>query len=373
MPQRSAGALVLFVVLASATGRGAPQAVRQEPLNALSLFRLYSSGDSVASMQRVAALPEPGLDGLVRDLRRRVGSWVRDAGNTDRARLDAATFLLDVASTRLETDWLAVRELVEIGCRLIEPVSSANDRARRWHLAALALVEGAADARFLFDAARPKEFATFDHLAHSRSKFPEEPRFRLAEAFVPTMGITDLAPPRDQAWRDDEELRAGPAIGRVEVAMRRDRRDKVQELRRFTEVNGVSAEAHLRVGHLEYQLNNDAAALDHLRAALAGTEEPFIEYIAHLLTAMIHTRRGSRAEAEASLGRALDVVPFAQSAVELLSAELFLSGRESQAHDLLESWFERRNKPVDPWRLFGYGDFRTLPDLLGGLRREVGK
>lgn len=364
----------MAVVLCGTTGPAASPAAFQLGQNAASLFRQYRGGDWVGAMQHVSALSEAQVDSLVRDIRRRAGGWVRDAGGTDRARLDVATFMIDVAWSRLETDWQVVRDLTEIACRLVDPIYGSSGSVRRWHLAALALIEGAADARFLVDTPRAKEVPTFTHLAHSRSKFPDEPRFRLAEAVVEAMGHADLAPPRDQPWYDDDELKARPgSINRVEVSMRNERRVMRRDFEALTKVEGIAAEAHLRVGHLAYQLNDDTAALEHLGAAVAGSEDTFIEYVAHLVSAMVHSRRNERALAEASLRRALEVVPFAQSAVELLSAELFLTGRESQAHDLLESWFLRRNRPVDPWRLFGYGDFRALPGLMSMLRREVGK
>jgi hypothetical protein len=59
--------------------------------------------------------------------------------------------------------------------------------------------------------------------------------------------------------------------------------------------------------------------------------------------------------------------------VQLLSRELFLSGREREAYDLVDRWFAAPSRPRDPWRLFGYGDFRRLPELVAELRREVAR
>ena len=99
----------------------------------------------------------------------------------------------------------------------------------------------------------------------------------------------------------------------------------------------------------------------------------FVAYNAHFIAAMLHGRRDERAAAEQSLRRALAIVPFAQSATQLLSTHLFLGGRQGEAYALMEAWIDRRPRPVDPWRLFGYGDFRMLPALLTALRAEVGR
>ena len=376
MPRRLVGlvGLVGLVVFAGAAAltTARPASAQGIGAQASALFQRYRTGDTAPVIDRVSQFSERDTDSLIRELRRRVGRWVRDAGNTEQARLDAATFLLDVAAARMERDWLVIRDLVELGCRLVDGLPATNDRLRRWHLAALALAQGAADSRVLLDMRRSAEAPSFAHLAHSRAKFPDEPRFLLAGAVAEGMGVTDLAPPRDREWLADEALREQALIGRVEVSMRNDRRARLKAFAELTTVPAVAGEAHVRAAHLAYQLNDDASALEHL-AAVGDARDPFVDYVRHLLTAMVQARRGARAEVEAALRRALEVVPYAQSAVELLSAEWFLNGREGEAHDLIDAYFARRNQAVDPWRVFGYGDFRRFPGLMQELRSELGR
>lgn len=348
---------------------GAPgvPAAGQAPPSAQVLFGRYRAGERAAVVAEIAAAPD--IDRLTRDISRRVTAWARDREGTADVRLGVAAFLLDAAAARLETDWFLVRDFVEIGCRLLAPIPDHTEAIRRWHLAALALAEGAVDTALLLD--RPgRGYESFGHLAHSRLKFPDEPRFRLAEVVVNAMGFADQAPPRDRRIATDEELVAAGSTGRAELAMRRGRRQALADFVALTGTPDVADEAHLRAGHQAYQLNENDQALEHLRAA-AGADDPFIAYNAHLISAMVQARRDDRSAAEASLRRALEAVPFAQAATQLLSSQLFLAGRAGEAHDLVERWFARRPRPADPWRLFGYGDFRLLPALLVEMRKDV--
>lgn len=338
---------------------------------ATALFTRYRTGDRVAVVASMAAVADDQIDVLVRDVRRRAAEWVRQGRSTDRARLDVATFLLEMAGARLEVDWRAVRELVEVGCRLLDPIDPPSDPLRRWHFAALALAQGAADTGFLLSHVSRDNPQAFDHLAHSVAKFPLEARFRLAEVVVGGMGRSDLAPPRDLLARTDAELMEMPGIGRSEMPLRQARLQVLGALQLLTDVAPVAAEAHLRSGHLASLLYDDDTARRHLTVAISSSEDPFILFNAYLLRGILERRTGHSAAAEAALRQALRVVPLAQSAVGLLSAELYLTGREDEAHDMVDAWFTHRPRAVDPWRLFGYGDFRRWPALIADLRRDV--
>ena len=359
------------VATTALVGLGLAPLGAQAPTSGAVLFATYRATDPATAMATVSALSESGVDDLVRDLRRRVGVLLREAGGTPRARVVLATFLLDVATTRLETDWREVRDLVEVGCRLVDSLDADAD-VLRWHLAALAAAQGAADVEFLAETVRRAHgVKVYGHLSHSRAKFPREPRFRLAEATVSGMGLADLAPPRDQPWMTDADLSKIPGLGTSEVDLRRERRRSLESMRRLTTVGGIEAEAHLRAGHVALELRDDPAARAHLGAALDFADEPFVTYNARLLLAMLHDRLGASADLERELRQSLALVPFAQSAMQMLSTRLFLAGREAEAYDLLDDWSARRTRPRDPWRLFGYGDFRRFPALITELREHV--
>jgi tetratricopeptide (TPR) repeat protein len=386
-------AWLVTVMISSALVRSAATDARQSLPSADELATGYLLGDRESVLAQVAAMPgrcrtdtafrtsvrKPEPDGCapaarsfdrVRgDIERRAETWATaDPRWGTNARLAVATFLLDIAHARLESNWLDVRSLVELGCRLTRAVNDDVALLRQWHLAALALAEGAADTRLLVSADDRSDVETFEHLAHSRSRFPAEPRFRLAEVFVPQMGLTDLAPPRDQPLRSDDELRGTPVGGLMELRMRRDRRRAAESLASLLDVPAVAAEVHLRIGYLDYQLNEDAAALAHWQAALSSSTDPFVTYVTHLLTGVLNQRRGDRAAAETSLRRALNEVPGAQSATEILAAQLFIDRRVDESYDLVDAMFANRPLVTDPWRLFGYGDFRSFPNLVAQLR-----
>lgn len=361
------------VVALVVSGHVAPALATQASSPATTWFNRYRTGNRPEMVAAIAAIADADIDVVLRDVRRRAAEWVRQGRSTDRARLDVATFLLEVAGARLETDWRAVRDIVEMACRLIEPVAADVDGVKQWHLAALALAQGAADTALLLSHGTEEKVPAFDHLAHSARKFPAEPRFQLADVVVRGMGRSDLSPPRDLTAHTDYELQQMPGVGRSEVPLRQARVDTLRRMTLLTATDAIADEAHLRSGYLAFALYDDGAAGAHLTQALARTDDVFVRYNAEIVLAMMHARAGARVEAEAALRRALGAVPFAQSAVGLLSAELFLSDRESEAQELVGASFARRGRPTDPWRLFGYGDFRRWPGLILGLRQQVSR
>ena len=157
----------------------------------------------------------------------------------------------------------------------------------------------------------------------------------------------------------------------MELAMRRQRRRALDRFQSLTAIPSIASEAHLRSAYLAYQLNDDDAALAHLRAAQGDPSDPFVTYVGHLLMASIHMRRQAFPAAEASLEQALSVVPGAQSATQMLAARRFLTGRSDESYALVETHFSRQREVTDPWRLFGYGDFRRLGDLLRRLEQGL--
>lgn len=368
-PPRVARLALVALVVAAASAAAAQSGRPLGPTEGL--VGRYLNGDRTAVLAEIGAAAD--VTRLARDLRQHADDWAdRDRRWGAKPRLAVATFLLEVAAVRLEHDWRRVRDLVELGCTLTRSVAPDDPALLTWHLAALALAEGAADTRLLLSDSQIQGIEEqFGHLAHSRHRFPWEARFRLAEVVVREMGISDTAPPRDQPWRTDEEWRSVRVGGAMELALRRERRQALERFEPLLTLAGVADEARLRTAHLLYQLHQDAAALEQLRLARANTSDPFVIYISHLLTSMIDARGAEPASSEASLRRALETVPRAQSATQLLAARLFLAGRADEAYTLGEQLAADRTPPPDPWRLFGYGDYRRFPDLIAQLRIAV--
>ena len=80
---------------------------------------------------------------------------------------------------------------------------------------------------------------------------------------------------------------------------------------------------------------------------------------------------GRQDEAADAYRRALTAMPHVQSATMALSARLFLDEKPGEAYQLLNASLTEKHRTPDPWRLFGYGDYRFWPDLIGQLRAGI--
>ena len=75
--------------------------------------------------------------------------------------------------------------------------------------------------------------------------------------------------------------------------------------------------------------------------------------------------------AEQAFRDALAVLPGTQSASQALATLLFIRGQTDDAYTLLEASFSHRPLLPDPWRLYGYGDFRRLSARRDQLRAAL--
>lgn len=336
-------------------------------LRVVELLDRYERGDHdavVADLTRSSDIPA-----LARDLQRRAEAWTTPANaapaTIERRRLVAAVFTLELAAAHLETDWGALRYTVEWVCELIRK-GRPTPLERVWHLAVVALAGGARDEHMLaylplpFSTSDPmlrQRFYSFVHADHAARRFPDEIRFRFAEAFA--NGLPGVAEPnRDTPLRlGREERDAGEAA--------------IRTMKKFVSDPVVGPEAHLRIGHISYCLGNPTAANTHYEAALQGTRDPFVRYLVHFFTGRMHDAAGRRQDAAAAYRQALAVQPLVQSGTVALAATSFLDGKPREAHDILNAAFAARPRPPDPWRLYGYGDYRFWPELIGQLRSRL--
>jgi tetratricopeptide (TPR) repeat protein len=345
---------------------GALTRAQGNPARVLDLLDRYERGDHDGVVADLAAASDPGA--LARELQRRGEAWASppkaDAATVERRRLVAAVFTLDLAASHLETDWGVLRSTVEWACELIRK-GRPTAKERVWHRAAVALAEGASDEYFLLwlppysspDAIVRQRFASFVHAGHAARRFPDEIRFRVAEAFA--YGLPALGEPkRDAPLRiGRQEIDAGEA--------------SIRRWKKFVGDQQVGAEAQLRIGHIYYCIGNAKAAVGHYQSALQSTQDPFLQYLAHFFTGRMHEAQGRRHDAAAAYRQALGVQPFVQSGTMALAGTLFLDEKPSEAYALVNAAFAAKPRPPDPWRLWGYGDYRFWPDLIKELRREI--
>jgi len=336
-------------------------------LRVVELLDRYERGDHDGVVADLAKASDIVV--LARELQGRGEAWTTPPNaaltTIERRRLVVAVFMLELAAAHLETDWGALRYTVEWACELIRK-GRTTPAERVWHLAVVALAGGARDEHMLAylplpfstsDAMLRQRFTSFVHGDHAARRFPDEIRFRFAETFA--NGLPGLAEPnRDTPTRLGREERDAS-----EAAIR--------SMKKFVNDPVVGPEAHLRIGHIYYCLANPTAANTHYAAALRGTRDPFVQYLVHFFTGRMHDASGRRQDAAAAYRQALAVQPFVQSGTMALAATLFLDGKQGEAYDLLNAAFAARPRPPDPWRLYGYGDYRFWPELIGQLRSQL--
>jgi tetratricopeptide (TPR) repeat protein len=332
----------------------------------IDLLERYERGDHDAVVAEMTAVADAGA--FARDLQRAAGAWIAAPRATpetiERRRLVAATLALELGEAHLDADWGHLRATLEWACALLRKGRAAPVE-RVWHLALVALAGGASDEPLLVYRPPPlspdpvvrRRFLSYAHADHAARRFPGEIRFRFAEAVAD--GLPGLAEPkRDAAARiGNHERDAGEAA--------------IRGLKKFADDSVVGPEAHLRIGHLYYCLANAAAADVHYQAALRGARDPFVRYLAHFFTGRMHEAAGRRDDAAAAYRQALDVQPRVQSGTMALAASLFLEQKPAEAYELVNAAFAVKPRPPDPWRLFGYGDYRFWPELIGLLRTHL--
>jgi len=104
----------------------------------------------------------------------------------------------------------------------------------------------------------------------------------------------------------------------------------------------------------------------------ASDREPFLRYVANLMLGHLHRRHGHATAALEAYRRAHAAMPNVMSGSIALSSALFLAGRRDDAYDVMESALAEQNRVLDPWRLYGWGDYRFWPELRARLRRLAG-
>ena len=322
--------------------RAVPPAARAQITAApMDLATYYSFGEfeMVESALRRAA--SGNLDVVLAGLQADAEGWI-DADGPDWApgrRLIVATVALEAAHAGLDNQWRNSRDFIRWACLMLRaaPVTPAE---RHWHLAAIALIEGARDVGMLGD-----------HIRHVRARFPDEPRLRLAEAFD------------DEAWYMDEVTSLGVEHGAGRRTSMYD--DALAH-------PDSAREAHLRLGFMLLQGRQFDRAIAQLRQ-VEPPEDPGQQYLARLFEGWAHQRRDDpdMGEAERAFREAVEAVPGAYTVSLSLALLLYPTDRRLEADALMQAVADAEPPVVDPWRTYGYGDYRRWPVLLDELRRAI--
>ena len=365
----------VLAVSAAVAGGASPQA---PPASPLILLDRYARGEFDLVITEIAQQENaaPILEALERD----GAAWIARDGESARARreLAAATFALETARVHEWTEWKYIKDqpemkppappagaepskappykprdvlewqppprLIEWGCRLFARDATPRPIERWWQLAALAVAQRAEDFQFLVgNPFAKREFSNpqdeIEHLLHVIKRFPDEPRFNLAQGIAV-----------EWLWPDE--------AGRVFVPLTGD--------------PAVAGEAGMRLARtMTRSPRNQQNAVEAFERAERLTRDPYVVYLTRYFKGQHLERQGRQPDAERAYRGAVATIPNAQSATMALSALLFRRDRRSEAESLAAAMLSAKPQPVDPWRAYAHADDRFWPQLIGRLRREI--
>jgi len=303
---------------------------------------------------------------IVKDFRKNAGAWIDGAPAPERAQriavvgamsleLMAATFNQHV------DDYSESRVLIEWACERFRQLPPSE--VERWfHLAAIALAQGAGDKKFIDGNGRRFNFLD-KHAEHPTERFPREVRFRLA--------IATANPEAQQiaTWLLPPGYMVDPAVTMIEHQFERQLLDSsLQMLMELFDDPVVSTEARLRSGVLRFLRGDTTVAgtdLEHAEQA----KDPVIRHVAHLMLGTIADQAGDASEALRHYRLAYETVPAATASVALAS-RLFRSGAAEEAAAVLRA-FDAAVPPADPWELYGQRDFRSFTVFRHEMRKAL--
>ncbi len=347
------------LLCASTSPWAGPARVPESQRHILDLLDRYERGEFEAVVHQ---LPEGReLVAIARALSEDGERWTNGSAsnNSARKRLVAASLALEIAHLGLDDQWLALRSVVEWACRLLRK-SAPTSAELKWQLAALALAQGARDEGFLFTHGSED---TYGHLAHAEQRFPSEARFQLARA----LELESQAPL--ESPRSGGEWTGIPSETKAQI--RRLTEQTILQLRRLLDVEEIGGEAALHIGYLNDALVRGKEAREAYSDALRLSRDPYVQYLAFYFGGRGYEREGRFQEAEDVYRRALAVMPRAQSGTLSRAAMLFRLDRADEAYSIVEKSFDGSPRPPDPWRLYGYADYRRWPSAIADLRNEI--
>jgi tetratricopeptide (TPR) repeat protein len=129
-------------------------------------------------------------------------------------------------------------------------------------------------------------------------------------------------------------------------------------------------EASLRMGFLEYKRGRLDRALELLRSAAGGSDDETRTYLAHLFSAWTHEKAGNVERAIASYRSALSAVHGLSAALGL-GVHLYARDERDEADEIVMRALAAVAETPDPYKAYGYGDFRQWSKLIAGLRAEA--
>lgn len=400
------GVLVTTLAGSLALSSGIPRPPQTDFTNALVLYERGQYIEAVADLTRRGS-----LDDAFKQFDKTAPGWIAAAPASDRSRraLVAATVALEIArrSPTNEADGTLTRaRLIVRGGEVLQFADAGDMRDERlWYLASLAGLEtlGAwpivagvrgdvpTDDRSIlthWDLAGKAGF-----LARVLTRFPDEPRFRLAA--IEAKELQTIVSGSLRRWKLEEEIptpemaealkarasgQSGPTLGAISgqfaanaVARFAALHDIQQQYAVLARDDSVSAEATLRLGYLHLGTQQWGDGLRELDAVLRLTTDPFLLYLSAVFTGFALEQTDRPDDAVRAYEHALAVVPHAWSASMLLSMRLFVRGNEGDQERAARLMRQLGPAPRsdDPLALYRLGDARLWAAEMLDLREAL--
>lgn len=337
----------LLAVVGCALAIPTPPAGQSIALTPIEMLDQYEHGTPTAAESFAGIIH---VESVKDDLHAEGEAWIDAAGPkaVPRRRLVAATFALEAARAGLAYEWANSVELIDWGWSQLSKQNPPLPAERLWHLAAIALFEGAWD-----------QFQLEPRLRRIKSRFPKEPRILLVDAWsLESLRNRPGFPP--------------PSRGKPGGVGDSGSNIKGAYLKALASPDAaVAGEADLRLGYYDLIADRSESALPRLAHALSTTTDPDLIYLAHLFRGWTLSRMDRDAESTTEYRLAIDAVPAANTGSLWLARRLLLEGKRDEADAVTDRSLVGSRDIDDPWRLYGYGDFRRFPALMKQLREAI--
>jgi hypothetical protein len=382
-----------LVVLLLSTGAAQQQApVNLDPVALLDLYAAGKYDEAIAQVKRA----DDQTARLLRvQWRTRGSEWIDAARPNHGARLLAAAGLvLETEALRVERgDWGGLIPpmddrpqpcqgpcMIDWARNLLVERGLADAAAHAWYVAAIALVEGQRDYRYLYSAASSRDpLGGGRGLAQAAlTEFPGDPQFRFARALAVASRffITVDGGPGTGASADLIMISSFPnppppsaPAGTAPVV-----RAASAEFAALIGDEHVGIDAQIRLGYLHWATGDEAVGIDAWTAVTNRTGTSADQrYLAYFLLGWTALQRHEEDAARVAIDLALEARPNSQSAALVLAALDMRNGDGDSAHEVIVESLTKRPADDDPWRLFLYGRHPRLPAYIAALRKEIGQ
>jgi tetratricopeptide (TPR) repeat protein len=332
---------VAVVMLVAIAVPSAPLTARQDP-NLPKALTKYANADFDGAYEYLSRVAN--LKVLQSDLEQMSQEWLKGKVLPARTARRAMTgFALEAAATHMAD--ANAPKLVEWACRIIRDDGTPDAYDRAWQLAALGIMEGAAQPKLLQA-----------HLDHVKSQV-DDPRFVLAAAIADDQRTSPLIA--------KSGLTSGEALAAATSALKK--------YDAAATIASLAPEAHLRAGYLELRLNKTDEALHALEVVDYATHDPVLVYLARLFRGQLYEHMGRLDDARDAYQAALQIVPGAHAATIATAALLARQDRRIDANDIVTRMLVDDRKVDDPWWGYWAGDFRFRAVRIDAMREAMAK